>query len=44
VDASRRFLTHRVQQIRSDAPKTRIAKAAKIFLHHMNPPSTNVRV
>jgi len=32
VDARGRFLTHRIQKIRTDAPKTRIAKAPNILL------------
>src|SRR5208283_1998763 len=43
TDAGGRVLTHRIQQIRTDAPKPRIAKAPKIILKHANRPPTKVR-
>src|SRR5208337_2601043 len=43
MDAGGRVLTHRIQQIRTDAPKPRIAKAPKIILKHANRPPTKVR-
>src|SRR5271166_935175 len=43
MDAGGRVLTHRIQQIRTDAPEPRIAKAPKILLKHANRPPTKVR-
>ena len=34
MDAGSRLLTHRIQQRRADAAKTRIAKAPEIILQH----------
>ena len=34
MQAGRRLLTHRLQQTRANAPKTRITEPTKIFLHH----------